>query len=104
MVRDLQIDPVRRDLTHIDFIEIDPSIPVEAEVPFHTYGKSKSVLAGGQLEQVHHTIRVKVLHAEIQIKLFLISTILNLGSTPASAIKLPAGVSLAGDPNSPIVT
>ena len=25
MVKDLQIDPVRRNLTHIDFIEIDPS-------------------------------------------------------------------------------
>ena len=104
MVRDLQIDPVRRNLTHIDFIEIDPNIPVEAGVPFHTYGKSKSVVAGGQLEQVHHTVRVKVLPAEIPVKLDLDVTDLEFGSTPASAMKLPAGVMLAGDPSAPIVT
>lgn len=104
MVRDLQIDPVRRNLTHIDFIEIDPKTPIEAEVPFHTFGKSKSVVAGGQLEQVHHTVRVKVLPAEIPVKLELDVTDLEFGSTPASAIKLPAGVSLAGDPHAPIVT
>ncbi len=104
MVKDLQIDPVRRNLTHIDFIEIDPNIPVEAEVPFSTFGKSKSVVAGGKLEQVHHTVRVKVLPAEIPVKLELDVTDLEFGSTPASAIKLPAGVALAGDPSAPIVT
>lgn len=104
MVKDLQIDPVRRNLTHIDFIEIDPNIPVEAEVPFSTFGKSKSVVAGGKLEQVHHTIRVKVLQAHIPVKLDLDVTDLEFGSTPASMIKLPAGVVLAGDPHAPVVT
>lgn len=104
MVKDLQIDPVRRNLTHIDFIEIDPNIPVEAEVPFNTYGKSKSVVAGGKLEQVHHTVRIKVLPGNIPVKLDLDITDLEFGSTPASAIKLPAGVSLAGDPHAPVVT
>ena len=104
MVRDLQVDPVRRDLTHIDFMEIDPKTPVEVEVPFHTHGKSKSVVAGGQLEQVHHTIRVRVLPEEIPVKLDLDVTDLEFGSTPASAIQLPAGVSLACDPDAPIVT
>ena len=104
MVKDLQIDPVRRNLTHIDFIEIDPKILVEAEVPFNTFGKSKSVVAGGKLEQVHHTVRVKVLPGSIPVKLDLDITDLEFGSTPASAIKLPAGVSLAGDPHAPVVT
>lgn len=104
MVKDLQIDPVRRNLTHIDFIEIDPVVAIEAEVPFSTYGKSKSVVAGGKLEQVHHTVRVKVLPGNIPVKLDLDVTDLEFGSTPASAIKLPAGVELAGDPSAPIVT
>ncbi|MBH1988737.1 MAG: 50S ribosomal protein L25 [Myxococcaceae bacterium] len=104
MVKDLQIDPVRRNLTHIDFIEIDPSIPVEVEVPFSTFGKSKSVVAGGKLEQVNHTIRVKVLPSEIPVKLELDITDLEFGSTPARAIPLPAGVALACAPEAPVVT
>lgn len=104
MVKDLQIDPVRRNLTHIDFIEIDAKIPVEVEVPFHTFGKSKSVVAGGKLEQVHHTVRVKVLPAEIPVKLELDVTDLEFGSTPASAIQLPAGVALACPSDAPVIT
>lgn len=104
MVRDLQIDPIRRHLTHIDFIEIDPKVPVKVLIPLNTFGKSEAVVAGGQLEQVHHMIPVKVLPAEIPVKLDLDITDLGFGSTPASALKLPKGVILALPEDEPIVT
>ncbi|MES2503467.1 MAG: 50S ribosomal protein L25 [Myxococcota bacterium] len=104
MVRDLQIDPVRRNLTHIDFIEIDPKVPVKAMVPLNVFGKSQAVVAGGQLEQVHHLIPVNVLPAEIPVKLDLDITELDFGSTLASFLKLPQGVELAIDGSEPIVT
>ena len=104
MVKDLQINPVRRNLTHIDFIEIDPKVPVKVLVPLHTFGKSEAVVSGGVLDQVHHMIPIKVLPAGIPAKLSLDITQLGFGSTPASALTLPKGVELALPAEEPIVT
>jgi large subunit ribosomal protein L25 len=104
MVKDLQVDPIRRTLTHIDFIEIDPKIPVRVQVPLNTFGKSEAVVAGGVLEQVHHLIPIKVLPAQIPVKIDLDISGLGFGSTPASALQLPKGVALAINSDEPIVT
>lgn len=104
MVRDLQIDPVRRNPIHIDFVEIDPTKPVSVPVPLSLTGKSKSVVAGGKIEQVHHTLRVKVLPAEIPEKIVIDVTDLEFGTTPASAVVLPKGVSLADAPSMAVLT
>ena len=37
MVRDLQIDPIRREPKHVDFLEVDESKPVVCRVPFKTF-------------------------------------------------------------------
>lgn len=95
MVRDLQIDPVRRNLTHLDFVEINAKEPIEVSVPLILIGKSKSVLAGGQLDQIKHALKIKVMPSDVPVKFELDITDLEFGSTPASAIKLPAGCELA---------
>lgn len=104
MVRDLQIDPVRRTLLHIDFVETNPKEPVAVNVPLVTFGKAKSVTAGGKLEQIRQTIRVKVLPGDVPQKIELDVTDLEFGSTPASALNLPKGVTLVDPPHSAIVT
>ncbi len=104
MVRDLQKHPVKRHLTHVDFVEINANEPVAVNVPLSLFGKSKSVVAGGKLDQIRHTIRVNVLPAEVPEKIELDVTELAFGSTPASAIILPQGVSLFDPPGTPIVT
>jgi large subunit ribosomal protein L25 len=104
MVRDLQVDPIRRNLLHIDFVETSAKEPVAVNVPLVTFGKSKSVTAGGKLDQIRHTIRVKVLPGDIPEKIELDVTDLEFGSTPASAVKLPKGVTLVDAPNTAVVT
>jgi large subunit ribosomal protein L25 len=38
-VREVQVDPVRRDVLHIDFYAPNMRLPVEANVPVHTVGE-----------------------------------------------------------------
>lgn len=104
MVRDVQIDPVRREMTHLDFVEVDAKSPISVHVPLILFGKSKSVQAGGQLDQIKHTLKVKVLPGEVPHKLELDVSELEFGSTPASAVVLPKGVELDEGPMNTVVS
>lgn len=95
MVRDLQVHPVKRDLLHMDFVEIDPTQPVTVKVPIQLTGKSKAVTAGGKLEQVLHQLSVKSLPADIPASIAIDITDLKMGSTHASDLEIPAGLELA---------
>ncbi len=104
MVRDLQVDFVMRDLQHIDFTEVDVKKPVSVMVPVISFGKCKSVVAGGQLEQVRHKIKIKCLPALIPEKISFDVTDIPFGSTHSSEIGLPAKVELAEDPMMSVIT
>ena len=61
LVREIQRHPVRRDVTHIDFMRIDPTKPVELEVPIVLTGDAKQVtLNGGMTEQRLNKLKVRV--------------------------------------------
>lgn len=104
MVRDLQIDPVRRNLIHVDFVEINPKEPVAVHVPLFLFGKSKAVVEGGKLDQIKQSLHVKVLPGNVPEKIELDVTDLGFGSTPASVVKLPKGVSLVDLPSTSIIS
>jgi large subunit ribosomal protein L25 len=61
LVREIQRHPIRRDVTHIDFLKVDSSKPVELDVPIHLVGEAKKVtVMGGMTEQRLNTLRVRV--------------------------------------------
>lgn len=61
IVREVQRHPVRRDVTHIDFFIVDPTRPIEVEVPIHLTGEPKGVTTqGGITEQRINVLRAKV--------------------------------------------
>ncbi|MFV0316214.1 MAG: 50S ribosomal protein L25 [Microthrixaceae bacterium] len=45
VVKDLQRHPVRREVTHVDFLRVDPNARIEVEVPIHTIGEADQVTA-----------------------------------------------------------
>jgi large subunit ribosomal protein L25 len=94
MMKERQIHPVKRDLLHIDFAEVDVSKPVKAAVPLELFGRSQSVVQGGKLDQVKNMIRVSCLPTIIPEKIKFDVTELSFGSTYASDIPLPEGLSL----------
>src|ERR1043166_4545643 len=59
LVKDFQIDALRRDITHVDLLAIDPNKEVRAEVPLEFNGKPKGAVDGGQLRIVLRTLSVR---------------------------------------------
>src|ERR1700704_5035704 len=46
LVKDFQVDVVRRDITHVDLLAIDPNKEVRADVPLEFVGKPKGTVDG----------------------------------------------------------
>ena len=104
MVRDIQKHPVRRDLIHVDFVQVDPSKEVTVEVPVALQGRAKSVVAGGKLEQVRRCVTVSCLPSAIPAQVDVDITDLPFGSTRTGNIALPNGLTLQDDPALSVIT
>ena len=48
VVKELQRHPVRRSVTHVDFLVVDLDVELEVEVPIELVGEAKAVLAGAR--------------------------------------------------------
>lgn len=61
LVREIQRHPVRRDVTHVDFLKVDETKPVELDIPVVLVGEAKQVtVMGGMTEQRLNSVRVRV--------------------------------------------
>jgi len=65
MVKDLQVDPLKRITLHADFYEVAMDEMVTVEVPIHLVGKPEGTKMGGILEQVRRVIQIQCLPADI---------------------------------------
>jgi large subunit ribosomal protein L25 len=95
MIREYAVHPVKRELEHVDFIEVKLDRPVDVSVPLLATGKPVGVVAGGVLRVVHRTVPVRCLPDRIPVKLEADATHLELGQHIATKdLKLPEGVSV----------
>jgi large subunit ribosomal protein L25 len=96
MVRDYQIDPIRQELLHADFVVVDPQAPVMVTVPVTTSGRPRGVREGGRLQMVRAEVPITSRPADIPVVVTYDVTNLGLGETLlASNLELPSGVSPA---------
>lgn len=58
LVKDTQVDPVRRNPIHIDLQEVRVDEDVAVEVPVEFVGKPAGIVKGGQLQAVRFSLRV----------------------------------------------
>jgi large subunit ribosomal protein L25 len=65
MLKDIQIDPLRRITLHTDFYEVAMDEMVTVEVPVHLIGKPEGTKMGGILEQVRRVIQIQCLPGDI---------------------------------------
>lgn len=93
MVREYQVDPIRRDLLHADFVVVDPEKKVRVTVPVESTGRSKGERAGGKLRSVRPHVEISARPDDIPEKIVYDVTDLGVGeSVLASQLTMPEGV------------
>ena len=93
LVKEFQIDALRREVTHVDLLAIDPDKEVRADVPIEFLGKPKGAIDGGLLRIVLRNLAVRAKPNDIPVKLSVDVSPLEIGDViHVSAIALPPGV------------
>jgi large subunit ribosomal protein L25 len=66
IVKDLQVDPVKGTLIHVDLLRIAMDVRMKVKVPVHTFGEAQGVkLQGGIFEMVTREVEIECLPDEI---------------------------------------
>ncbi len=106
IVKELQRHPVRRNVTHIDFIQVNLDEEITVAVPLRLVGEAKAVEdEGGLVDPAVDSIEVVTTPRSIppefvvDVSEMTMDTVIRLGDVP-----MPAGVTATGDPESPVVT
>lgn len=95
--REIQLDPVRDNPVHVDFLRLGVGAKVTVEIPVNFLNEEEApgLKRGGVLNIVRHTIELRCVAESIPELLEADLTGLEIGdSIHVSAIKLPEGVEL----------
>jgi large subunit ribosomal protein L25 len=104
MIKDIQIDPISRRMTHIDFVRVLMDEVVRVNVPVHINGTAIGVKEGGLLD-----FQVRELHVEClpnAIPDTIEVDVTNLGHHEylrVSDLQAPQGVKILDDPDRVVV-
>ena len=106
IVKELQRHPVRRTVTHVDFIQVNLDEEITVSVPLRLEGEATAVANGGGLvdpavDSIEVTTTPRSIPDEfvVDISGMQMDTVIRLSDIP-----MPAGVTATGDPDSPVVT
>ena len=83
VMKDLQFQPVKDAVLHIDFLEVYPDKPIVMEVPVKIEGHAEGVKAGGKLVMSMRKLKVKADYTEIPERLVINVDHLGLGKSLA---------------------
>lgn len=81
VLKDLQLQPVKDTILHIDLLEVSEKKPVTVEVPVKLEGHAEGVKAGGKLSLSMKKLRVKAIYTNIPERLVINVDHLGLGKT-----------------------
>jgi large subunit ribosomal protein L25 len=104
MIKDMQMDPISRRMTHIDFVRVVMDEVIRVMVPVFLSGNSIGVKEGGILDWQMRDLHVECLPNAIPDKIEV--DITNLGAhqqVRISDLNLPEGVKVEEDPHRVIV-
>jgi large subunit ribosomal protein L25 len=106
IVKDLQRHPVKRTVTHVDFIQVNLDEQITVSVPLRLEGEATAVANGGGLvdpavDSIEVTTTPRSIPDEfvVDISAMQMDTVIRLSDIP-----MPAGVTATGDPDGPVVT
>ncbi len=105
MLKDYQVDSIRSEVQHVDFVTIDVNKDVRVEIPVILVGRAVGVVDGGQLHAVYRKLPVLCKPEYIPVKIEADVTALKIGDTiHVRDLKLPLGVKAALPPTETIAS
>jgi large subunit ribosomal protein L25 len=105
LVQDVQVHPVTRHPLHVDFYRVDLEKEIEREVTFVTDGRSKGVVAGGEMIVIYRTITLRAKPGVFPSSVHADVTNLEIGDhIKVKDLKLPEGVTVALPPERNVVS
>jgi large subunit ribosomal protein L25 len=105
ILKDMQVDAIRRDVQHADFQVIDLKKKVHVLVPVHPVGKSEGEKVGGSLQVIRHELEVFCLPSAIPGAIEVDVTSLNIGDVlHVEDLVLPTGVEVPHEVNFTVIT
>jgi large subunit ribosomal protein L25 len=94
-VLEIQRDPVKRFLKHVDFQSLRPDQQIIAQIPLELTGIAKGIKAGGHLRQIRWTVKGTVVASNMPRALTMDISDLGVGDMARVAdIDLPEGLEL----------
>lgn len=81
IIQDIQQDPIKGTVRHIDFYQLDENKPVKVGLPVRLTGASRGVLAGGKLLQVFRRLTVVGLPSSLPDAITIDITKLRIGQS-----------------------
>lgn len=105
IAREIQRHPVKREVSHVDFVTVSRNVRIDVEVPLTLTGEAAGVDEGGLVDQAMHNLAVNVLPLEVPDEITLDVTDMHIGDVKRVAdLELPAGVESLEDPEAAVVT
>jgi large subunit ribosomal protein L25 len=106
VAREVQRDPVRGDITHLDFIKVSLDVAIDAEVGLEFTGTPLGVKdEGGFIETIENAVMISALPTAIPTSIAVDISELDIGDT-LKVEDLPTidGVTYLTEPDRPLVT
>lgn len=106
LIKDIQRHPVKRNVQHIDFIQVNLNEEIVVSIPIHLEGEAKEVSAhNGLVDLTMQELQVRTTPRNIpdgitiDVSDMTMDTVIRIEDLP-----LPSGVTAEGDPEAPVVT
>jgi large subunit ribosomal protein L25 len=104
LAREIQRDPVKGNVLHVDFVRVRADQTVTAEVPVHLTGEAEGVGMGGTLEQALFTLTIEARPGDIPNAIEHDITPLDIGDQlRVGELRMPSGVVTHVDPEELVV-
>ena len=105
MVRDIQIDPVSRQVIHVDFQRVEMTQKVRVTVPVEQVGVAAGAKLGGMVDFVTREVHIECLPGDIPRHIDLDVTGIDVGQhAEARDLRVPQGVTLLEEPDKVILS
>jgi len=106
LIKEIQRNPVKENVIHVDFNEISLTEKIKVKVPVHPHGEAEGVVKDeGVLEHIMWEIEVECLPTDIPEKIEVEVASMKIGdSIYVKDLKAPAGVKMLVDPELTVFT